>query len=50
MRSFRELFEMQDKGLRPCRYPRCREYGDVADRQHGIVCRDHQDLERRSQP
>jgi hypothetical protein len=48
MRTLLELFEMQDRGLRPCRYPRCKQYGNIADRKHGVVCPEHQGSERRS--
>jgi hypothetical protein len=41
MRTFRELFEMQDQGLYPCRHPRCQRYGNTADRQYGVVCVKH---------
>jgi hypothetical protein len=41
MRSFREIFEKRDKGLFPCRYPGCRDYGNIASQQFGIVCEEH---------
>ena len=41
MRTIKEIFEMQDRGLYPCRYPRCRDYGNTADRKYGVVCKDH---------
>jgi hypothetical protein len=41
MMTFKELFERQDKGLHPCRYPKCREYGNTADRKYGVVCKGH---------
>jgi hypothetical protein len=41
MRTFKKLFEMQDKGLYPCRFPQCREYGNTADRKYGVVCKGH---------
>jgi hypothetical protein len=41
MRSIKEIYEMRDKGLYPCRYARCRHYGNIADRKHGVVCKGH---------
>jgi hypothetical protein len=41
MRSFKELFEIQDKGLHPCRFPRCKEYGSTVSRKYGVVCKGH---------
>jgi hypothetical protein len=41
MRSFKEIFEKREEGLYPCRFPRCRDYGDTADRKYGVVFADH---------
>jgi hypothetical protein len=41
MRSSKEIFEKREEGLYPCRYPKCRDYGNLADRKHGVVCKGH---------
>jgi hypothetical protein len=41
MRTAKEIFEKREQGLFPCRYPKCRGYGNTADKQHGVVCKDH---------
>jgi hypothetical protein len=41
MRSIREIYEMKERGLYRCRYPKCRDYGNTADRKHGMVCKGH---------
>jgi hypothetical protein len=41
MRSIKEIYEMKEQGLYPCRFPRCLGYGNTADRKWGVVCKDH---------
>jgi hypothetical protein len=41
MRSIKEIYEMKERGLYPCQFPRCRDYGNTADRKHGVVCKGH---------
>ena len=41
MRSIKEIYEMKERGLYPCRFPRCRDYGNIADRKWGVVCQGH---------
>jgi hypothetical protein len=41
MRSVQEIYEMREAGLFPCQYPGCRDYGNRADWQHGIICESH---------
>jgi hypothetical protein len=44
MRSFKQIFENREEGLYPCRYPGCRDYGNVADRKYGVVCDSHTEI------
>jgi len=42
MRSFKEIFQMRDKGLHPCHAPGCKEYGNTASKSFsGVVCQGH---------
>jgi hypothetical protein len=41
MRSIKEIFEKREEGLHPYQFRKCREYGNTADRQHGVVCVRH---------
>ena len=39
MRSISEIYEKREQGLYPWQFPRCRDYGNTADRKHGVVCK-----------
>jgi hypothetical protein len=41
MRNAKGIFEKREEGLYPCRYPNCRDYGNTAHKQSGVVCKDH---------
>jgi hypothetical protein len=42
MRSFKEIFQMRDKGLHPCRAAGCKEYGNIISKSvGGVVCKGH---------
>jgi hypothetical protein len=41
MRPIREIYQKCEEGLYPCQHPQCREYGNLADRNFGIVCKGH---------
>jgi hypothetical protein len=41
MRPTKEIYAKQEEGLYPCQFPRCRDYGNTADRKHGVVCKGH---------
>jgi hypothetical protein len=41
MRSAKEIFQKREEGLYPCQFPRCRDYGNTADRKYGVVCKGH---------
>jgi hypothetical protein len=44
MRSIREIYEMREEWLYPCRYPGCRNYGNTADRKYGVICGSHTEI------
>jgi hypothetical protein len=41
MRRVKEIDEKREQGFYPCRYPKCQDYGNIADRKHGVVCKGH---------
>jgi hypothetical protein len=41
MRSVKEIYEKREEGLYPCRYPKGRDYGNIADKQYGVLCPEH---------
>jgi hypothetical protein len=45
MRSIKEIYQKREQGLYPCQFPLCRDYGNVADRKHGVVCKGHSCLQ-----
>jgi hypothetical protein len=39
MRNLKGIFEMANKGLRPCKAPGCPNYGNIASHKYqGVVC------------
>jgi hypothetical protein len=47
MRSSKEIFEMREEGLYPCRYPKCTDYGNTASKKYGgVVCTAHLEASR----
>jgi hypothetical protein len=44
MRPIKEIYEKSEEGLYPCRYPGCRDYGNIADRKYGVVCSNHTEI------
>jgi hypothetical protein len=41
MKPIREIYEKREEGLYPCRYPKCEDYGNTANKQYGVVCQGH---------
>jgi hypothetical protein len=41
MRSIKEIYKKREEGLYPCRFPKCRGYGNTASKKWGVVCQGH---------